>query len=101
MASGFGYTGGRPRCFTFWHEFQQCYIQSENPKECQPLADDYLECLHKPKEIARAKAVQAEFVRKAEAATKEGRKAADILEEGTIVGVGLIQRGGQQDSEKH
>lgn len=45
--------------------------------------------------------MEAEFVRKAEAATKEGRKAADILAEGTIVGVGLIQRGSQQDSEKH
>ena len=32
--------------------FVQCYIQSENPKECQPLADDYLECLHKPKEAS-------------------------------------------------
>jgi hypothetical protein len=45
-----------------------------------------------PRQIARAKAVKAEFVRQAEHASKEGRKAADILAEGAIVGVGLIQR---------
>jgi len=101
MASGFGYTGGRSKCFTFWNQFQQCYIQSENPKECRPLSDDYLECLHKTKEVAHAKAVQDEFIRRAEAAATEGRKAADILAEGAIVGVGLIRRDEQQDSKKH
>jgi NADH dehydrogenase (ubiquinone) Fe-S protein 5 len=103
MASGFGYTGGRSRCFTYWQEFQKCYIQSDKPTaECRPLADDYLECLHKPKEIARAKAVQDEFIRKAQETAKEGRKAAEVLAEGTIVGVGLIQRGGPQDpASKH
>ncbi len=53
------------------------------------------------KQIARAKAVQAEFIRRAQAAATEGRKAADILAEGAIVGVGLIQRDEQQDSKKH
>ncbi|PFH45282.1 hypothetical protein AMATHDRAFT_71857 [Amanita thiersii Skay4041] len=104
MASGFSYGGGRSRCFTYWQEFQKCYINSENPVECRPLSEDYLECLHKPKEIAHAQAVQNEFIRKAEAAAKEGRKSADILSEGVIVGVGLIQRSGQpqQDSSpKH
>lgn len=42
--------------------------------------------------IARAKAIKAEFVKKAEHQAKEGRKVADILAEGAIVGVGLIQR---------
>lgn len=43
-------------------------------------------------QIARAKAVKAEFIRKAEQQAQEGRKAADILADGVIVGVGLIQR---------
>lgn len=43
-------------------------------------------------QIARAKAVKAEFIRKAEHQAHEGRKAADILADGVIVGVGLIQR---------
>jgi len=55
-------------------------------------ADDYLECLHHTKEIARAKAVKAEFIKRAEHQASEGRKAADILADGVIVGVGLIQR---------
>ena len=44
-------------------------------------------------QIARAKAIKAEFVRKAEHQAHDRRKAADILADGVIVGVGLIQRG--------
>ena len=43
-------------------------------------------------QIARAKAVKAEFVKRAEHQATEGRKAADILADGVIVGVGLIKR---------
>ena len=43
-------------------------------------------------QIARAKAVKAEFIKQAEHHTKEGRKVADVLADGVIVGVGLIQR---------
>ncbi|KAF8888521.1 hypothetical protein BD779DRAFT_1523313 [Infundibulicybe gibba] len=92
MASGYGYGGGRSRCFTYWQEFQKCYAQTDNPTECRPQSDDYLECLHRPKETARAKAVQAEFIRKAEASAREGHKAAEVLADGAIVGVGLIRR---------
>ena len=49
-------------------------------------------------QIARAKAVNAEFIKKAEHQAKEGRKAADILADGVIVGVGLIQREGGSSS---
>ncbi|OCH86717.1 hypothetical protein OBBRIDRAFT_760910 [Obba rivulosa] len=92
MASGYGVNGGVPRCFVYWQEFQKCYAQTDVPLQCRPQADDYLECLHHTKEIARAKAVKAEFVKKAEHQAHEGRKAADILADGVIVGVGLIQR---------
>ena len=44
-------------------------------------------------QIARAKEIKAEFIRKAQHQANEGRKAADILADGVIVGVGLIQRG--------
>ncbi|KAI0355851.1 hypothetical protein OH77DRAFT_1495708 [Trametes cingulata] len=93
MASGFGYHGGVSRCFAYWQEFSKCYAQTDVPSQCRAQADDYLECLHHTKEIARAKAVKAEFIRKAEHQAHEGRKAADILADGVIVGVGLIQRG--------
>jgi len=92
MASGFGYTGGRSRCFAYWQEFSKCYAQTDVPSQCRSQVDDYLECLHHTQEIARAKAVKAEFVKKAEHQAKEGRKVADVLADGVIVGVGLIQR---------
>ncbi|EDR08198.1 uncharacterized protein LACBIDRAFT_179454 [Laccaria bicolor S238N-H82] len=99
MASGFGWGGGRSRCFTYWQEFQKCYAQTDNPIECRPQSRDYLECLHHPQEVTRAKIVQEEFIRKVEHSAKEGRKTADVLAEGSIVGVGLIQRGGKGDGE--
>ncbi|KAN0084241.1 hypothetical protein V8E55_007745 [Tylopilus felleus] len=92
MASGFGYTGGRSRCFAHWQAFQKCYAQADAPQECKLQAEDYLECLHHRKEIARANAVKAEFIKQAEHLAKEGRKTADVLAEGVIVGVGLIRR---------
>ncbi|TFY70940.1 hypothetical protein EVG20_g2063 [Dentipellis fragilis] len=92
MASGFSYTGGRSRCFAYWQEFSKCYAQSDTPTECRLQADDYLECLHHTKEIARAKAIKLEFIKKAQHQAKEGRKVADVLADGVIVGVGLIER---------
>ncbi|KAL1948864.1 hypothetical protein VTO73DRAFT_10670 [Trametes versicolor] len=89
MASGFGYNGGVSRCFAYWQEFSKTDV----PSKCTAQVEDYLECLHHTKEIARAKAVKAEFIRKAEHQAHEGRKAADILADGVIVGVGLISRG--------
>ncbi|KAF8069125.1 hypothetical protein FPV67DRAFT_1669150 [Lyophyllum atratum] len=100
MASGFGYSGGRSRCFAYWQEFSKCYAQTDNPTACRPQSEDYLECLHHPKEVARAKAVQDEFIRQAEASAKEGQKAADVVADGVIVGLGLIQRGKEEAGAK-
>ncbi|VDB91216.1 unnamed protein product [Peniophora sp. CBMAI 1063] len=96
MASGFGYTSGRPRCFVYWQEFSKCYASNDTPSQCNVQAEDYLECLHHTKEIARAKTVQAEFARKAMHHAEEGRKASDILADGVVLGVGLIDRGGDK-----
>jgi len=48
-------------------------------------------------QIARAKTVKAQFIKQAEHLAQEGRKVADVLADGVIVGVGLIQR----DQVKH
>ncbi|KAF8633168.1 hypothetical protein AX17_004669 [Amanita inopinata Kibby_2008] len=99
MASGFSYGGGRSRCFAYWQDFQKCYIKSDNPVECRPQADDYLECLHRPKEIARAKAVQDEFIRKTQAAAgNDGRKTAEVLMQGVTATVNPRPQTDQQDS---
>ncbi|KAI8575409.1 hypothetical protein K450DRAFT_261893 [Umbelopsis ramanniana AG] len=50
MASGFGYNGGRGRCFNFWQEFNKCYAMADAPQDCIAQRDDYLECLHHTKE---------------------------------------------------
>jgi len=47
--------------------------------------------------------VKAQFIRKAEHEAKEGRKAGDILADGVIVGLGLIQRkegGGDEGADQ-
>ena len=43
-------------------------------------------------QIERAKTVKAHFVKKVEHEAKEGRKAGEILADGVIVGLGLINR---------
>ncbi|KAJ1645312.1 hypothetical protein LPJ64_003088 [Coemansia asiatica] len=60
MASGIGYRGTN-RCFPFWEDFQQCYFSSkqESRSDCVGARDDYLECLHHFKEIARVRTIQA------------------------------------------
>lgn len=87
----------------------QCYAQTDNAADCRPQGDDYVECLFHHREvnsilsfclrttqrlrqIERAKQIKAEFIRKAEHEAKEGRKAADVLADGVILGVGLIRR---------
>jgi hypothetical protein len=35
---------------TLYTFLNQCYAATDNPKECSPQAEDYLECLHHTKE---------------------------------------------------
>ena len=49
--------------------------------------------------IARAKVVKGEFIKRAEHHAKGGRKVADVLADGVIVGVGLIERGKGDSAE--
>ncbi|KAJ2616794.1 hypothetical protein H4S08_000630 [Coemansia sp. RSA 1365] len=60
MASGIGFKGTN-RCFPFWEDYQQCYFSSNDKthSDCSPAREDYLECLHHFKEIARVRAIQA------------------------------------------
>ncbi|KAF8962561.1 hypothetical protein BDZ97DRAFT_1101890 [Flammula alnicola] len=92
MASGFGWGGGRSRCFSYWQEFQKCYAQTDEPSDCRPQNEDYLECLHRTKDIQRAQAVKAEYVRQLEHHVKEQSKVSEILSGGGITNVGLIKR---------
>ncbi|TYJ55516.1 hypothetical protein B9479_003788 [Cryptococcus floricola] len=159
MASGFGYTGGRTRCFPFWQEFskvrlsplrtllrayrnphflsyppcsstplypsfkphlhsqsspylvhslinliqtienqiararphKQCYANADKPTDCIAPKDDYLECLHNTKEIARAKEVKAHFIQKELHSGSDARKAAEKAATGVVVSLGLVE----------
>lgn len=33
----------------------QCYAQADSPQQCRPPADDYLECLHRKKEVSECR----------------------------------------------
>ncbi|KAK7181233.1 NADH:ubiquinone oxidoreductase 11.5kD subunit [Paraphaeosphaeria sporulosa] len=63
------------RCFPFWQEVLACYVTNTSPEsdagkiKCQPVLEDYYECLHHKKEAARTLALQAAY-RKAEANIK-------------------------------
>ncbi|KAJ0053756.1 hypothetical protein Pint_00975 [Pistacia integerrima] len=51
MASGWGITGNKGRCYDFWVDFSECMSRCREPKDCSLLREDYLECLHHAKEI--------------------------------------------------
>jgi len=92
MASGYSFTGGPSRCFTYWQEFSKCYAQADSPRECLLQSEDYLECLHGTKKAARDKMIQDELLRQMKAEAKEGRKSASVASQGASVAVGLIQK---------
>ncbi|KAK6904968.1 hypothetical protein V866_004175 [Kwoniella sp. B9012] len=91
MASGFGYTGGRTRCFPLWQEFSKCYASAEKPVDCVAQKDDYMECLHHTKEIARAKEIKSHFVQTQISQSSDARKAAEKAATGVIVSLGLVK----------
>ncbi|KAI1497136.1 hypothetical protein F5X99DRAFT_397940 [Biscogniauxia marginata] len=99
MASGYGLHGGPSRCFPFWQELLACYVVNTNveddsgKKKCAPMLEDYYECLHHKKEVARVNALQAAY-RKAEAASVRD----DAPSAGQIRNLGLIDK--EEDTKK-
>ncbi|KAF8911223.1 hypothetical protein CPB85DRAFT_1304298 [Mucidula mucida] len=89
--SGFSYSGGQPRCFAFWQEFQKCYASADIPTQCRLQGEDYLECLHGKKAAARQAKVAAEAAK----LTKEDVQQR-LQPESRSVGVGLIEDGGDK-----
>eukprot|EP00297_Palpitomonas_bilix_P019435 CAMPEP_0113896082 /NCGR_PEP_ID=MMETSP0780_2-20120614/17775_1 /TAXON_ID=652834 /ORGANISM="Palpitomonas bilix" /LENGTH=73 /DNA_ID=CAMNT_0000887093 /DNA_START=70 /DNA_END=291 /DNA_ORIENTATION=- /assembly_acc=CAM_ASM_000599 len=63
MSSGFGVRGGVGRCYPFWDAFSTCVAESADSKGCIQAREDYLECLHRRKEIARLNEITFEIRR--------------------------------------
>ncbi len=98
-------TTGRSRCFAYWQDFQKCYANADSPSECAPQKDDYLECLHHTKEVARAKQVRDHYLAQAAKEAKEHRSQSEIRFSGGMMRVGIIgseqqQHGGGDDEGK-
>lgn len=58
MASGFGVTGARGRCYAYWRSFANCVEGSDDNLKCNLEREDYLECLHHMKQTERAKRIE-------------------------------------------
>lgn len=56
---------GPSRCFPFWQEVLACYVTNTNSEDdsgkvkCQPVLEDYYECLHHKKEVRFISALDA------------------------------------------
>ncbi|XP_027353253.1 serine/arginine-rich-splicing factor SR34-like isoform X1 [Abrus precatorius] len=74
MASGWGITGNKGRCYDFWMDFSECMSRCREPKDCALLREDYLECLHHPKEFQRRNRIYKEEQRKLRAAARKGQE---------------------------
>ncbi|KAJ6570873.1 hypothetical protein DFH09DRAFT_411578 [Mycena vulgaris] len=88
--SGYSYTGGPSRCSAYWQEFTKCYADADHATQCGAQRDDYMECLHRTKEVARNEAIQTEYIRKHTQALKDHKKNLDAQADGVPTRVGLI-----------
>ena len=64
MASGYGVNAPMGRCYPIFLSLSECAASSKNRDACDELRDDYMECLHHKKEVARLNAVTGERERK-------------------------------------
>ncbi|XP_020101742.1 NADH dehydrogenase [ubiquinone] iron-sulfur protein 5-B [Ananas comosus] len=76
MASGWGITGNKGRCYDFWTDFSECMSRCREPKDCSLLRDDYLECLHHSKEFQRRNRIYKEEQRQKRAAERKAKEEA-------------------------
>uniref|UniRef100_UPI001CB8AE91 NADH dehydrogenase [ubiquinone] iron-sulfur protein 5-B-like n=1 Tax=Erigeron canadensis TaxID=72917 RepID=UPI001CB8AE91 len=73
MASGWGITGNKGRCYDFWMDFSECMSRCREPKDCSLLREDYLECLHHSKEFQRRNRIYKEEQRQIRAAAQKAK----------------------------
>jgi len=77
MASGWGITGKKGRCYDFWLDFSECFSRCKEPRDCAPFREDYFECLHHGKEYSRRNAVYKEKQRQLREAARKEKEAGE------------------------
>ncbi|KAI3873703.1 hypothetical protein MKX03_029433, partial [Papaver bracteatum] len=50
MASGWGITRNKGRCYDFWTDISECITNCKEPEDCALLREDYPECLRHAQE---------------------------------------------------
>lgn len=88
----------------------QCYAGADEPSQCIAQKEDYMECLHKTKEVSgrgchssgagtarslnmqieRAQEIKKTFVKNSAREGTDARKAAEKASTGVIVNLGLV-----------
>ncbi|TXT14267.1 uncharacterized protein COLE_00460 [Cutaneotrichosporon oleaginosum] len=68
----------------------ECYAGADETKQCIAQKEDYLECLHRTKEVNRAKEIKAHFAQSQAAHGADARKAAEKAASGVIANLGLV-----------
>lgn len=51
MVLGYGFQGGKGRCYNLWMDFVSCIDKAryDSYKDCKCQREDYYECLHQTK----------------------------------------------------
>ncbi|PWN38726.1 hypothetical protein IE81DRAFT_281644, partial [Ceraceosorus guamensis] len=84
---------GPSRCYANWQEFMSCYASADTPTQCIRPRDDYLECLHHTKEMARAKTIREHWIQRQAHDAKKAREAGEVRATGSIMSLGLVEQG--------
>lgn len=70
-----------------------CYTSNETkgPRECTPQADDYFECLHRPKEKLRAQQIRAEYLKQQSGKAGERTQGVSVKNDSLPEVLGLVK----------
>ncbi|KAG2387058.1 hypothetical protein C9374_002093 [Naegleria lovaniensis] len=64
MSSGYGVRTKNGRCYGLWMDYRSCMYHTDQPKNCSPNLEDFVECLHHYKESEWHKKVERKIYEK-------------------------------------
>jgi hypothetical protein len=51
MSSGYGLKTKTGKCYGEYMDVKKCAVHARDPRICNPIHEDFLECLHNKKEV--------------------------------------------------